>query len=432
MMKLSQVPAVKDLLRKCVRCGQCRSVCPIFKELKNEGAAPRAHVYLTQLLRDGELEPGAPVAARAGRCLLCKSCAKECPSGIPVDQMVVAMRAYLQDYSGENVKKFVLSNLWGRPKGLQKLRFLLKTYEASGLKSLLQKTGLLGLISKDLERANKLLGSVSRPMASQTIPPIAQARQKRKIRVGYFLGCATNIFFPSVAHAAIQVLRIHGCEVVTPKNLQCCGMPHIASGQATQAKSMTEHNFRLFYQAGVEAIISDCASCTSMLQGDYYDQLFAAELPEEVSYFKGKIFDLNQFLIDQIDLNESLGPVQPVKVTYHDPCHLVKGQGVTEQPRKILNLIPGVDLVEMEGADQCCGGAGTFSLTHYELSKKILGRKINSIRDTDAQLVTTSCPACSMQLAHGLTEHGMEIVVKHPVELLAKAYEDAGRDSKTS
>ncbi len=430
-MLLQQVPAVKDLLRKCVRCGKCRSVCPIFKEIKTESAAPRAHVFLTQLLRDGELEPAADVAERTSRCLLCKSCSKDCPSGIPVDQMVVAMRHHLSDYNTDSAKKFMLNHMFKDRKTLGRARLLLQSYQATGLKSIVQKTGLLGLVSKDLEKANKLIGPVSGTMASKTIPETAPARGKREIRVGYFLGCATNMFYPDRARDTVAALAANNCEVYTPRNLQCCGMPHIANGDAIAAKNMTAHNFQLFYDAGVDVIVSDCASCSSMLQGDYYDQLFD-ELPAAVAHFQGKIYDLNKFLVDEIDLNETLGQLPKTTVTYHDPCHLVKSQGIARQPRKILSLVPGVELVEMAGADQCCGGAGTFSISHYDLSKKILGRKINAIKNTGAGLVTTSCPACSMQLGHGLAEHGMAPEIKHPVELLARAYKQTGQSSKIS
>ncbi|MBZ4686667.1 MAG: glycolate oxidase iron-sulfur subunit [Clostridia bacterium] len=419
---LQQVPAVKDLIRKCVRCGQCRSVCPLFKEIKNEGAAPRSHVFLTQLLRDGELEPDSALARRASRCLLCKSCSKECPSGIPVDQLVVAMRNHLKDHSKDNVKRLLLSKLFKDQKSLKTAHFLLKTSQVTGIKSLADKTGLLGLISSDLEKANKLTAPVSGKMASKNIAEVTPAKGKRKVRVGYFLGCATNLFYPARAHATIEVLTVNGCEVITPKGLQCCGMPHIANGDVVSAKTMTENNFKLFYDFDVDVIISDCASCSSMLQGDYYDQLFAEGLPAAVTHFKGKIYDLNKFLVDEIDLNANLEKLPKTTVTYHDPCHLVKSQGIKEEPRKILKLIPGVELIEMDGADQCCGGAGTFGISHYDLSRKILDSKIVSIMDTSADCVTTSCPACSMQLGHGLVEHDLKLEVKHPVEFLAEAY----------
>ncbi|WP_366923934.1 (Fe-S)-binding protein [Metallumcola ferriviriculae] len=430
-MALQQVPAVKDLLRKCVRCGKCRSVCPIFKEIKNEGAAPRAHVFLTQLMRDGELGATADVAERASRCLLCKSCSKECPSGIPVDQMVVAMRHHLHDLNNDTTKKLMLNHMFKDRKALGRARFLLQSYQSTGIKSLVQKTGVLGLVSKDLDKANKLIAPVSGTMASKNIPETAPAKGKRKIRVGYFLGCATNMFYPKRARDTVEVLTANNCEVFTPSDLHCCGMPHIANGDAESAAAMTRHNFKIFFDAGVDVIISDCASCSSMLQGDYYDQLFQ-ELPEEIAHFKGKIYDLNKFLIDHVDLNNDLGQLPAVKVTYHDPCHLVKSQGVTKEPRQLLNMVPGVELVEMVGADQCCGGAGTFSMGHYDLSRKILDRKIQAIEDTGAEILTTSCPACSMQLGHGLNEHAMPLTVKHPVEFLAEAYRQAKRSTKIS
>ena len=427
-----QVPAVKDLLRKCVRCGKCRSVCPIFKEIKTESAAPRSRVFLTQLLRDKELEPDSAVADRANKCLLCKSCTAECPSGIPVDQMVVAMRSYLKDYDNNKTKRMLVSTMFNNRKSLKRAHLLLQGYQATGLNHIVNKTGVLGLISKDLETANRLLAPVSGPIASRQIAEKTPAAGTRQVKVGYFLGCATNMFYPERALATIEVLRRNGCEVFTPKDLKCCGLPHIASGDTAAAAAKTIHNFKAFYQAGVDVIISDCASCSSMLQGNYYDQLFEQGLPEEIKHFKDKIFDLNKFLTDVIDLNENLAAVPKTKVTYHDPCHLVKSQGIKDQPRKILHLVPGVELVEMEGADQCCGGAGTFGISHYDLSSKILERKISAIKNTHTDFVTTACPACSMQLGHGLSKHHMNSQVKHPVELLAAAYKAAEQSGKIS
>ncbi|GAW93500.1 (Fe-S)-binding protein [Calderihabitans maritimus] len=427
-----EVPAVKDLIKKCVRCGQCRSVCPIFSEIRIEGAAPRAHVFLVQLLRDGELKPSSQLAQRASRCLLCQACSKNCPSGIPVDQMVAAARAHLVDYGDSSLKRFLLRNLWTDSTSLRFIGFFLWGYQASGLRSLARRAGLTRFLPSTLSRAEKLLSPVPHPPAAK-LPAVNPARGSRRLRVGYFLGCATSLFYPSVARATVEVLTRNGCEVVIPRRLNCCGMPHLANGEAETARQVMQNNVEAFLEAGVDTVVTDCASCSSMLEGHYFDQLFAGNpFLEKAKEFSRKVYDLTAFLADKLELSQEFGQLPATSVTYHDPCHSIHGQGIKKQPRKLLQMLPGVKFVENDSAGQCCGGAGTFSMNHYDLSMRILNRKIEAIRQTGASAVATSCPACSMQLRHGMEQHGLNLTILHPVELLARSYRIAEKTTAAS
>ena len=188
------------------------------------------------------------------------------------------------------------------------------------------------------------------------------------------------------------------------------------------AQNLALHNLKVFNSLDLDYIVTDCASCSSALSAQRFHLLLNdMEYDEEIRKFCSRTFDLTSFLIEILELKpQNISPIQK-KVTYHDPCHLSKAQGIRQAPRDLLKLIPGLELVEMSDADRCCGGSGTFSLTHYQLSMKVLGKKMDSISATRADIIATCCPSCIMQLKHGTSLYVYDATVKHPIELLATA-----------
>jgi glycolate oxidase iron-sulfur subunit len=195
-------------------------------------------------------------------------------------------------------------------------------------------------------------------------------------------------------------------------------------GEIEEARKLARHNIDAFSSSGVEVIVTDCASCGSFLRGYHTLLKEDPEYAEKALAFSEKIQDISEFLAQSISLRQDLGEIRG-RVTYHDPCHLVRAQNVADQPRQLLNLIPGLELVEMKEADLCCGGAGSYNLTHYETSMKILDRKMTNIAATGADLIATGCPGCQMQLRLGVKRKGLGARVVHPIELLDQAYQNA-------
>ncbi|EAX46305.1 protein of unknown function DUF224, cysteine-rich region domain protein [Thermosinus carboxydivorans Nor1] len=227
----------------------------------------------------------------------------------------------------------------------------------------------------------------------------------------------TNMVNPSLGHAVIDVLERHDCEVVIPTNVQCCGTPHLAYGGYGDSRPfLPGHNIKLLLDAQPDFIVADCATCGGTLKE--YDKL----IPEAETFTK-KVYDISEFLVNRLDIKLGSKLVEAV-ATYHDSCHLSRGQGVTAQPREILKSIPGLVFREMPEADRCCGGAGSFCITHYDVSSLILDRKIRNIKSVAPDIVATGCPACKMQIEHGIARHGLAIRVFHPLELLAQTYKD--------
>ncbi len=423
-MKFKELPSVKDQIKKCVRCGRCRTVCPIFAEIKNETAAPRGHVFMVQMLRDGVVEPDNSVYERLGNCLLCETCSTFCPSGIDIHELNAAARSYITEQKGSPGKHLIFDKLWCNPALLRMSSRMMWGAQTLGLQKLARTLGLTQLLPGDLPQAEKILTQVPRRSAREQLKEINPARGERKLRVGYFLGCGTDLFNPEVALGAVKFLTHNGCEVVIPRSMKCCGLPHVANGKLGTARELLRHNIREFSALKLDYIVTDCASCSSALsRKNLQFVLGEEEFSRQGIHFADQVVDLTVFLLEILKIDtKTLKMAGPFRVTYHDPCHLAKAQNIRQQPRELLKLIPGVELVEMVDADRCCGGSGTFSLTHYDLSSRVLDKKMENIKATECEVVATCCPSCTMQLQHGMARHQYPARVLHPVELLARAY----------
>jgi glycolate oxidase iron-sulfur subunit len=221
-----------------------------------------------------------------------------------------------------------------------------------------------------------------------------------------------------------------GVEVIIPKDQGCCGLPVFFSGERKTALIMIRDNLRLFARDDVDAVIVDCATCGSSLKNEYIHILRdLKELGENVTEEEIKAAELLSSKIQDVSLfidshKEWLPEIKPdgekIRVTYHDPCHLAKAQSVRAQPRNILKSIPNVEYVEMIGADDCCGGGGSFQIDYPEISAKITKRKTDNIEATKAQFCATGCPGCTLTISNHLDP---SIKVIHTVQILQQALE---------
>ncbi len=423
-MEFKELPPVKEQLMKCVRCGKCRSVCPVFSEIKNETAAPRGHVFMVQMLRDGKVEPGNDVLKKLNMCLMCESCTVNCPSGIDIHELNAAARSYIYEKNPSMGKELVFDTLWTNPSLLRTSTRVMWGAQKLGLQNLARSLGLTRILPGDLPKAEKILSAVPSQSARKLLPEINRAKGEKKYTIGYFLGCGTDLFNPQVARATVDVLTHNGCEVIIPSDMKCCGLPHIANGKMNTARQLAAHNVKIFNSYDFDFIVTDCASCSATLSPKTMEFLLGGlKIEDEALSFASKVMDLSKFLIDVLDvrpLNQETG--ENIKVTYHDPCHLANAQGIKEQPRELLKRIPGIEYIEMKEANRCCGGSGTYSVTHYDMSMKILDKKIDSAMETGADKIATCCPSCIMQLRHGVTRHNWKCDIIHPVELLNQCY----------
>jgi glycolate oxidase iron-sulfur subunit len=308
--------------------------------------------------------------------------------------------------------KIVMINLYDEQKNL--IKALAKVV---GREDVLDSPPDLIAYSYDASVKRSLPDVVVFPNGTAEISAIVKIAHREQVPV-IARGAGTNLT-PQVAEAAIRVLNKHKVEVVMP-DFACCGMPAYGYGDIASALTMARKNVDLALSLEIDAIITTCATCGSLLKR--YPKLLSENIDysTQANTFASKIKDISEFLMD-ISLNNEMGTLKH-KVTYHDPCHLGRFQKITTQPRQILQSIPGVEFIEMAESNICCGAAGSYNIGHYDLSMKVLARKVQNVAKTNAEFLVTCCPGCSMQLAHGIREHHLEMKSMELVELLDLAY----------
>lgn len=408
-------PEVLAEINRCSKCGQCREVCPVFSEMRAEPYVARAKVYLVGALREGRIGISRRFQELMEACLLCRACVSRCPNAVKVDKLVLAARAAIVDQKGlPPVKRLILRHVLPFNHRLDLLAVFLHRYWRWALISL-RNDALLQRLPADLAAKAAMFPLPGRvPFRAQASPPVVE--HKVRLRVAYFTGCMTNYVYHETGRALLNVLAVNRVQVVMPEQL-CCGMPALAAGDRASALFIAQQNVESLLGEDVDYIVTDCASCGEMLQ--HYGEFLATPRARE---FSRRVVDINRLLVKVVDFSRPMGAVSGT-VTYHDPCHLRRGQGVAVEPREILKSIPGIELREMTEADRCCGAGGSFNLTHYRLSMGILKHKVEDIVSTGAALVATACPACRLQLSYGLVRNNVPGAVVHPVELLNQAYE---------
>lgn len=413
----------------CIRCGQCVTECPTFRVTLKETQSPRARVMLIRKFLEGELSPSPNFVDQIYSCLDCLACNAVCPVGIKPADLALQMRAYLHKTQPQPwIKPLVFRGYFTHPRLIELSMLPLVLYQRLGLQRLLHSLKVNSLLPAQLRDLERLLPNPLpfRPLRA-SLPELIPAKGERTHKVGFFLGCFQNTVFARGSAASIKVLAENGCEIFMPKDVRCCGMPHLGYGELDTFLELARHNIALFEREDLEAIVTDCATCGSTLKeyGHYFKD--NPEWGERAEKFSLKVRDVSEFLLE-IGFRKPARKL-PVKVTYHDPCHLRRGQGVWKQPRLILEASVE-EFVEMEGADTCCGSAGTQILTHYETSTAILEGKITRLEASGASVLATGCPGCQLQLGLGAKKRGLKAQVLHPVELLDLAYSYSSDDAQ--
>lgn len=404
----------------CIRCGLCLAVCPTYREHLSEPASPRGRVALARKSLEGELELSANLLEQMNACFACLACNEICPVGIRPAELTLAMRYVGEQTKRTSWKQLLFGDLISNPGRMETATLPLRIYERSGLRKLFYQLGMGRLLPARVRDLEAMLPHLPRRPLRQSLPEITVAQGQSRYRVGFFLGCAQNLLYAEESQATVRVLTRNGCTVVSPRDVQCCGMPARGYGCLDMVRKQAKHNIEIFDKTGADIIVTDCATCGSTLK-DY-----AALLKDEAGWearaeaFSRRVRDVSEFL-EEIPLEKPGGRIQ-ARVTYHDPCHLRRGQKVWQQPRHLLSLVDGLEFVELPEADWCCGSAGSQLITHYQTSVKVMERKLANLASTDAQVVASGCPGCQMQLNSAVSRRGLNMKVTHPIMLLDKAY----------
>ena len=246
----------------------------------------------------------------------------------------------------------------------------------------------------------------------------------RRLRVGLIAGCVQRVFFPEVNAATIAVLSAEGCEVVVPEAQGCCGALSMHAGREEEGLDFARRMVDVFADLDLDAIVVNAAGCGSNLKD--YGRLLAEDprRAEPAARFASKVRDVSEILttLPSAAPRRPISP-SPLRVAYHDACHLANAQGIRAEPRALLAAIPGVELVEIAEGDSCCGSAGIYNLVEPESAEEIGARKAEQVAAAGADLLASANPGCTLQIQKMLRARGVELPARHPIELVAASIE---------
>jgi len=407
-------------LYQCVHCGLCLDQCPTYRATRLEPESPRGRIHLVKAAADGRIELNDRFKEHIYLCLLCRACESACPSGVQYGRIAEAAREQLGPPGsafGRALLSFVFTQLLPYRRRLRLVFALLRLYQKSALQRVMR-----WLLPQNLREMDALLPAIPARFftpSANSLSPVGACRAK----VAMLDGCVMPLLFGAVNAATLHVLQRNGCEVIFPKNQTCCGALNLHNGETVAAKQMARRNIDAFLDIDADAVIVNSAGCGAAMKEYGYLLRDDPAYRDKAEQFSARVKDAGEFLAD-LGLLGKLGPVE-MTVTYQDPCHLAHGQRIRDQPRQLLHAIPGLKLVEMDGADRCCGSAGIYNLTHSAMSQQLLDEKMSAIDATHAGAVVAPNPGCMLQLRSGARRSGAELEVYHLMDLLERAYRAA-------
>ncbi len=419
MAKLKKLEDYREEIEQCVKCGACRAHCPVFMSDKREGRVARGKIALASSVLEGEVGLEPKVLEDLSQCLLCGSCCAGCPNKVHTEEIVAAARRRIAEEQGLSTFGKGVAAVLGRPKLMNLLAKSGGSLSSMLFKKLPEESGLRLRFPAPYLEADRTLPPITAKPFRERVPEVIQGGQGQPT-VLFFTGCGINYMYPAVGEAFLKALKFLGVTVIIPKDQACCGLPAVSAGATATIEKLAEQNLAAISRHKVDHIVTACASCNAGL-GDIY-----AGMGDEFGDLSARTIDIFVFLANH-GLPEKLAALpkaeKQVRVTYHDPCHL-RNRGITREPRLILKALPQVEYVEMPDAASCCGLGGTYSVYHYEHSKKIGARKASNIEACGAELVATDCPGCIMQLQDNINHARGRQKSLHILELLAEALPD--------
>jgi glycolate oxidase iron-sulfur subunit len=402
----------------CIHCGLCVSSCPTWKLTGVESSSPRGRIHLMRAVAEGMLGPDADYVEEMEFCLLCRHCESVCPSGVRFGAMMEIARDGITREIGRSWRDRILR--WLGFRVLLPRRFLLRV--AANLARLGQRTGLQRLLAPKLAAPR-----IPPARERRSLPSRTPARGERVGAVAVLEGCVMPLLYGRVNRATVEVLARCGLEVACPEGRPCCGSLHAHNGDLAGARALAKRTLTAFETVPGEIVVNS-AGCSAHMK-DYADLL--AEDPAwrtRAERFVARVRDFSEFIGDEARrdrltsaFRSSASGNEPGLVAYDDPCHLCHGQGIRAQPRSLLDEIPGLHRVEMQGSDSCCGSAGIYALARPEASAEILAPKLRAYVESGAKVLVTANPGCQMQWESGFARAGIDARVAHLAEILRDA-----------
>jgi glycolate oxidase iron-sulfur subunit len=383
-----QLTQYYDEIARCNKCGFCQVACPVFRVTGYETGVARGRLALMRALIERRTAWSAEFEDPLFTCLACGACTANCFPAVATSDLVFAARADYLNLVGRNpLHRLLFDHLLPYPRRMRLAVRSVALSKKSGLSRAARALGLLRFLGRDFPRAEGIVEQFPDSAFRDVTRPGVLKGEGKGAHIAYFVGC---------------------------------GLPAATYGDLPAAQRLARRNLQLFHEGRYDVIVTDCSSCAAFLKK--YPTLFAEGDPmrQQAAEAALRVRDVLQVLgTNGTSSASSPGRTRTVVVTWHDPCHARRGQNLVQEPRQVLQSLPGVEYRELPESDWCCGGAGSYSLFHYDLSQKVLDRKIDNVARTGADVIATSCPSCLIHLSFGARKRGLPIRVCHISELMA-------------
>jgi len=410
-------PPSRELLDDCVHCGFCLPACPTYQLWGNEADSPRGRILLMDVALRGEVPMSRQLARHWDACLGCMACVTACPSGVRYDRLIEQTRQQVERGVRrplrQRLRRRAIFALFPHPRRMRAMAALLVLFRATGLRRLARRPGGGGLAS--------LAPAVPLSALTTRIPELLPARGGApRQRVVLLTGCVQQGMFADVNAATARVLAAFGCEVQVPRGQECCGALDLHSGREAAALKRARALRAVLDPphddddgaAPPPLIAVNSAGCGSTMKE--YGTLCGDD--PAAADFAARVRDVSEIIAALEPPAGALQPL-PLRVAYHDACHLAHAQGVRAEPREMLARIPGVELVPLAESDMCCGSAGVYNLLEREPATALGRRKAANVQAARADVLVASNPGCLLQISAHLDGEGA-VPTFHPVELL--------------
>ncbi len=407
--KLSpQYASMKEPIEACVHCGFCLPTCPTYLTMGDEMNSPRGRIFLMKETLEGKIDP-SEIDPFIDNCLGCLACVTSCPSGVEYGELISPYRSWSEKQRErgvlERLQRFALLKTIPYPN-----RFRIASKLASTFKP------LAPYLPKSLGAMIEL--APSQLPEKQRYDRLYPATGSRRGRVALLIGCAQQALSPKINQAAINVLTQNGIEVVVPESQGCCGSLAMHIGASKEAQAAAKKNFEAFSD-DVDAIISTAAGCGSGMKE--YETLFAGadkEFADQAKAFSAKIQDVCAYLDSVGFAPPKDREMPPIKVAYHDACHLAHAQKIRSAPRNLLRSVPGIELLEPAEWEICCGSAGSYNIEHPDAAKELGQRKVKNLMATNPDVIATGNIGCLTQIEFHSQGTDKPVPIVHTVQLL--------------
>lgn len=417
-------PPSRELLDVCVHCGFCLTTCPTYLLWGEEMDSPRGRITLMKAGLEGRAQMSDSFARHFDACLGCLACVTACPSGVRYGPLIEATRAQVERRHrrgrGDRLYRRLIFALFPHPRRLRIVAVPLIPYRA--LRPVLERSGVVARLPGRLRALATLAPSVGaralvRGVAARTAARGTAPGETPRLRVGLLTGCVQRVFFGEVNRATARILASEGCEVIAPPGQGCCGALAVHAGRDRDARACARRLIDVFERTALDRIVVNAAGCGSVMKE--YGELLADDpaWAARAAAFRAKVRDVSELLVE-------LGPARaprhplPMRLAYHDACHLAHAQGIRAQPRALLAAIPGVELVPLEEAEICCGSAGIWNLVEPEPAAQLGARKAAAIAAAAPDAVATANPGCLLQIGASARRTGQRWPLFHPAELV--------------